>query len=67
MLRGRTLIKIIGTGMTPVGKLKMDVSQLMAQAFEAALGRARLTVHDVNGMVRVQCASVVYGLCVRRS
>ncbi len=45
--------RIIGAGLTPVGKLGLRPTVLMQQALEQALGQAGLTLSQIQGLVAI--------------
>ena len=47
----KPLAKIIGVGMTPMGKLNYTPTELMGKALEKALSNAKLKLHDVGGLL----------------
>jgi acetyl-CoA acetyltransferase len=51
------LAKIVGTGVTDIGKLNRSASELMEEAVEAALGQAGLKLRQLDGLVAVPSLS----------
>jgi hypothetical protein len=56
-MRALRSARIVGWGMTPLGKWRLPATQLMSRALEQALGNANLRLHDVNGMIAVPSLS----------
>ena len=57
MPRLQTTARIVGTGITRLGKLGRPATDLMQEALEKALGSAGLQLHDLDGLVAVPSLS----------
>jgi len=52
-MRGPKVARIVGVGMTPLGKLNKKPSSLMRNALELALGDAGMTLRQLDGLVAI--------------
>lgn len=50
-------VRIVGGGLTRLGKLGMPASDLMSEALQHALSSARLTLGDLDGLIAVPSLS----------
>ena len=50
-------VRIVGTGMTPVGKLNLTATRLMQQALHKGLDMAGLTQEHLDGIVAIPSLS----------
>ena len=56
-MRFLTKSRILGVGMTPLGKSGLSASQLMQNALELALGNANVRLREVDGIIAVPSLS----------
>eukprot|EP00931_Biecheleriopsis_adriatica_P053891 TRINITY_DN31651_c0_g2_i1.p1 TRINITY_DN31651_c0_g2~~TRINITY_DN31651_c0_g2_i1.p1 ORF type:complete len:406 (+),score=67.04 TRINITY_DN31651_c0_g2_i1:68-1285(+) len=57
MVRGAVTARILGTGMTRLGKHGLSATELMQEALEKALGSCGLRLRDLDGLVAVPSLS----------
>lgn len=56
-MRFVTKSRILGVGMTPLGKSGLSASKLMQQALESALGDAGVSLRQLDGLIAVPSLS----------
>ena len=57
MLRSPKSVRLVGTGLTELGRLGVSATKLQAAALERALSDAKLELSDVDGLVAVPSLS----------
>ncbi len=62
-MRGAKFARIVGVGMTPVGKLGQKPTKLMRSALETALGDAGMTLRQLDGLVAIPSLAEPHFVC----
>jgi len=55
--RGPLQARIIGTGITSIGKIQRKTTDLMQTALERALANARINLHELDGLIAIPSLS----------